>query len=308
MNNVFIDVTVLEPRMKHPTIFNAFDTIAEGSSVVLHNDHDPRPLYYQLLGERGNCFSWTYLLNGPEIWKVEIKKNEKTTESIGEIAAKDMRKAELLKKLGIDFCCGGKRSLEEACLEKGLDIVRVKQELEDTAKQASSGTQMDFSSFSPSFLADYVVNVHHNYVRKNAPLLYELSEKVAAHHGPNNPSLISLREKTHDMLDEILTHMKKEEMVLFPYIKQLETSNGKMSQPAFGSVSNPISMMEHDHVIVGELSKEIRNITRGYTLPSDSCNSVGLLYSKLEEFEGDLLQHIHLENNILFPKALKMEE
>ena len=109
MNSVFIDVTVLEPRMKHPTIFNAFDNVTEGNSVVIHNDHDPKPLYYQLLGERGNCFSWTYLSSGPEIWEVEIKKNSKNDETVGEIAAKDMRKAELLKKLGIDFCCGGKK-------------------------------------------------------------------------------------------------------------------------------------------------------------------------------------------------------
>ena len=109
---LFIDVTVLEPRMKHPTIFNAFDSVSNGDAVVIHNDHDPKPLYYQLLGERGNCFSWTYLLSGPEIWEVEIKKNDKRDETVGEIAAKDMRKAELLKSLGIDFCCGGKKTRE----------------------------------------------------------------------------------------------------------------------------------------------------------------------------------------------------
>ena len=103
---MFIDVTSIEPRMKHPTIFDAFDAVTEGNAVVIHNDHDPKPLYYQLLGERGNCFSWTYLLNGPEIWEVEIRKNRNNSETVGEIAAKDMRKAELLKKLGIDFCCG----------------------------------------------------------------------------------------------------------------------------------------------------------------------------------------------------------
>ena len=195
MNNVFIDVTVLEPRMKHPTIFNAFDSVPEGSAVVIHNDHDPKPLYYQLLGERGNCFSWTYLSNGPEIWEVEIKKNDKDIETIGEIASKDMRKAELFKKLGIDFCCGGKRSLEEACLEKGLDVTRVKQELE---------------------------NVHHTYVRTSADLLTELSDKVAAHHGSTNPFLVSIRNKAHELIHELTTHMKKEELILFPYIKQLE--------------------------------------------------------------------------------------
>ena len=97
MNNVTIDVTALEPRMKHPTIFDAFDSIGAGGTVLIHNDHDPKPLYYQLLGERGNCFSWTYLANGPEVWEVEIRKNGANGETVGEIAAKDMRKAELLK-------------------------------------------------------------------------------------------------------------------------------------------------------------------------------------------------------------------
>src|SRR5690349_14436589 len=144
MNNVFIDVTILEPRMKHPTIFDAFDNVAEGSAVVIHNDHDPKPLYYQLLGERGNCFSWTYLSNGPEIWEVEIKKNDNSnTETVGEIAAKDMRKAALLKKLGIDLCCGGKRSLEDACKEQARDILSVTQELDGSNKHAVAGPQLD---------------------------------------------------------------------------------------------------------------------------------------------------------------------
>jgi len=306
MNNVFIDVTVLEPRMKHPTIFNAFDSVPEGSAVVIHNDHDPKPLYYQLLGERGNCFSWTYLANGPEIWEVEIKKNDKDVETIGEIASKDMRKAELLKKLGIDFCCGGKRSLEEACLEKGLDATRVKQELENTAQLPAQGQQLDFNSWTPSFLADYVVNVHHKYVRTSSELLRELSDKVAGHHGATNPFLISIRNKTHELINELITHMKKEEMILFPYIKQLEA--GENSKKSFDSVKNPIWMMEQEHDIAGELARDIRSLTSDYTLPANACNSVGLLYKKLEEFESDLLQHIHLENNILFPKAIAMEK
>lgn len=308
MNNVFIDVTVLEPRMKHPTIFDAFDNVSEGYSVVIHNDHDPKPLYYQLLGERGNCFSWTYLSNGPEIWEVEIKKNEKNAETIGEIASKDMRKAQLLKKLGIDFCCGGKRSLEEACIEKGLDVHRVKQELQNTETIAPAGPNLDFNAWTLSFLADYITNVHHTYVKENTQLLTELSEKVATHHGPANPSLVALRDKTHELLRELITHLKKEEQILFPYIKQLETPGFKKDQPkAFGSVKDPIWMMESDHDLAGDMAREIRAITNDYTRPANSCNSIGLLYHKLEEFESDLFQHIHLENNILFPKAIELE-
>jgi regulator of cell morphogenesis and NO signaling len=307
MNNVFIDVTVLEPRMKHPTIFDAFDNVAEGSAVVIHNDHDPKPLYYQLLGERGNCFSWTYLSSGPEIWEVEIKKNESSNvETIGEIAAKDMRKAALLKKLGIDFCCGGKRSLEEACKEQGLDVIRVKQELEESNKQPVAGPQLDFNSWALPFLADYIVNVHHGYVKSNSPLLLELSEKVAGHHGENNPALVAVRTKTFELIQELTTHMKKEEQILFPFIKEQGNKTAcSIVKPE--PIKNIISVMERDHDIAGEISKQIRHLTNDYTPPANACNSISLLFHKLEEFENDLLQHVHLENNILFPKAIALE-
>lgn len=108
-----LDVTIIEPRLKHPTIFAHFDKLLPGTAMIIHNDHDPKPLYYQLLGERGNCFTWNYLLNGPAIWEVEIRRNdaEGQAQTMGEIVAKDLRKAEVLKKFGLDFCCGGKKNL-----------------------------------------------------------------------------------------------------------------------------------------------------------------------------------------------------
>ncbi len=305
MNNVFIDVTILEPRMKHPTIFEAFDHITEGGRVVIHNDHDPKPLYYQLLGERGNCFTWTYLTNGPEIWEVEIKKNKSDVETVGEIAAKDIRKAEVFKKMGIDFCCGGKRTLEEVCAEKGLDVIRVKRELEE-APETNTGTQLDFNSFSLSFLSDYIVNVHHGFVNTNLPLIGELSEKVVGHHGISHPFLIDVFNKINELGRELTTHMKKEEQILFPAIKLLD--NGNKEQIRFGAIGNPIRVMEKEHDIAGDIMKDIRKLTADYTLPPQACNSMGLLFQKLEAFEGDLFQHIHLENNILFPKAIALEQ
>ena len=302
---LFIDVTVLEPRMKHPTIFNAFDSVSNGDAVVIHNDHDPKPLYYQLLGERGNCFSWTYLLSGPEIWEVEIKKNDKRDETVGEIAAKDMRKAELLKSLGIDFCCGGKKTIEEACAEKGLDVLRVKKELEENTTIAT-GPQLDFNSFTPSFLIDYILNVHHSYVHKNLPMLFDLSEKVAAHHGHTMPFLVDIARKVNRLRCELTTHMKKEEQILFPAIKLMEI--GTDVKVGFERISEPIMIMERDHDTAGDIMKDIRQLTNGYAVPVNACNSIKMLYFKLEEFENDLFQHVHLENNILFPKALTLDK
>ncbi|MEO6520613.1 MAG: iron-sulfur cluster repair di-iron protein [Mucilaginibacter sp.] len=307
-----LDVTIIEPRLKHPTIFEYFDNLSPGRAFVIHNDHDPKPLYYQLMGERGNCFGWTYLLNGPEIWEVEIRKNDpgQHVETLGEIVSKDLRKAETFKKLGLDFCCGGKKTLEKACKEKGLDILHVRQELEKAANTSSAAPQHDFDSWSLVFLADYVVNVHHAYVKQNLPVLLELSEKVANRHGLNHPELLQIRSNVVALANELLLHLKKEETILFPYIKQLESVNAdsNLSSNAFVSVQEPIAIMENDHDIVGRLAEEIKTLTNNYTLPENACNSYGLLYKKLEDFENDLHMHIHLENNILFPKAVALEQ
>lgn len=309
---VVIDVTKIEPRLKHPTIFEKFDALAEGEAMLIHNDHDPKPLYYQMIGERGNIFTWNYVENGPVVWEVEIRKNVsgKHKETVGEIAAKDIKKAEVFKKLGIDFCCGGKKTIEEACTEKGLDVHYVKQELERSASGTGTLPQHDFDSWDLSFLTDYIVNVHHAYVRNSIPVLSDLSRKVAEHHGDTNPELNGIRDKVDEMASEMKVHMKKEEHILFPYIKQMESSkaSGTEFRGSFGSVQQPISVMENDHDIVGDLAEEIRILTDNYTLPGNACNSYSLLYRKLEDFENDLHMHVHLENNILFPKAIELEK
>ncbi len=167
-----LNVTLLEPRQKHPTIFARFDLLAVGESLTLHNDHDPKPLYYQLLGERGNIFTWEYLEQGPESWKVRIGKKitGENDETLGQIAAKDLRKAEIFKKYGLDFCCGGKKTVKEACAEKGLDATRVEQELQQADKNPAT-RPLPYGDWSLDFLADYIVNTHHSYVRKTLPEL-----------------------------------------------------------------------------------------------------------------------------------------
>ncbi len=304
-STIFIDVTTMAPADKHPSIFNAFDKIAPGASVILHNDHDPKPVYYQLMGLRGNCFTWQYLKKGPEIWEVQIKKNETTNgeETIGEIVRGDIRKAEVFKKLGIDFCCGGKKTLAQACKEKGLSEITVTELLEEPTQTDTQN--LDFKSWNAGFLADFIVNQHHEYVRTNAPLIKELSEKVSTKHIEKYPYLKTVHDKVLLLLNELDTHMKKEEVILFPYIKQMEAS--QMKAGGFNSVQNPIWVMEQDHDLAGELLRDIKMLTNNYVAPEDACNSHRLYLHKLQEFENDLFQHIHLENNILFPKALEVE-
>jgi regulator of cell morphogenesis and NO signaling len=307
-----LNVTILEPRQKHPTIFIRFDELTEGESLTILNDHDPKPLYYQLLGERGNVFTWEYLEEGPELWKVKISKRitGENDETLGQIVAKDLRKAQVFKKYGLDFCCGGKKTVKEACAEKGLDVTKVEQELQQADKLPSS-RPLPYGDWSLEFLADYIVNTHHSYVKKTLPDIKAYAEKVMKVHGNRHPELLRIHQLVEDVNTELMEHMGKEERILFPYIKELEAAKNN-ARPLhvihFGTVQNPINMMEMEHEMVGKNLEEIRKLSDNYLLPDDACASYSLLYRMLDEFEEDLHLHIHLENNILFPKALEIEK
>jgi regulator of cell morphogenesis and NO signaling len=262
-----------------------------------------------MLGERGNVFTWEYLEKGPW-WRVQIRKNDGEVETLGEIATKDLRKAEIFKKYGLDFCCGGKKTVRQACADKGIDATKVEEELQN-AEVAAFTRPLPYNEWSLSFLADYIVNTHHSYVTKTLPELKAYATKVAKVHGSHHPELVPVRQLVEDIDQELTEHMVKEESILFPFIKQLEASksNGKKLEPAgFGTVQNPINMMEHEHEAVGKNLEKIRVLTNDYAIPEDACASYKLLFKMLEEFESDLFTHIHLENNILFPKALKLEK
>jgi regulator of cell morphogenesis and NO signaling len=306
-----LDVTVIEPRLKHPTIFRKFDELAGGEFFVIHNDHDPKPLYYQLLGERGNIFQWEYLLQGPEIWQVRITKlTPEQGQTIGELVAKDYRKAEIFKKYGLDFCCGGKKSVARACSEKGIDAAQVEKELNALTESPVSRSQ-DFAAWDLSFLADYIENTHHTYVRESLPALTEYTTKIARVHGQRHPELVAVAQHFAAVAAELTSHMPKEERILFPYIRQLNQAakaGTTMERPGFGTIQNPINMMEMEHEAAGNSMEAIRELTGGYTVPADGCTTYRLAFAKLQEFEADLHEHIHLENNILFPKALELEQ
>lgn len=307
-----LDVTAIEPRFKHPTIFEKFDELLEGSAFVIYNDHDPKPLYYQMIAERGQVFEWEYLDEGPLTWQVKITKLNlgAKPKTIGELVANDYRKAEVFRKFGLDFCCGGKKSVKEACNAKGIDPEEVEESLDAIENQIIDHTH-DFKSWEIGFLADYILNTHHKYVVDSLPMLYQLTEKVARRHGDVHPELIEIERLFNLVADELSSHMMKEENVLFPYIKELSAAkmNGtKMEQSPFGSIQHPIRMMESDHTLVGGFSEKMNELSAGYTPPENACASYSVLFHKLNEFEKDLHQHIHLENNILFPAAIELEK
>lgn len=307
-----LDVTVIEPKLKHPTIFVKFDALAEGESFIIHNDHDPKPLYYQLLAERGNIFNWEYLESGPEWWKVKIGKLALGAKeaTIGEMVTKDFRKAEVFKKFGLDFCCGGKKTLNKACAEKGIDIVELEKQLQAVENVSVSSSQ-DYASWDLDFLSDYIVNTHHKYVIRSMPAISEYTQKVAKVHGQNHPEAIEIANLFQQVRAELESHMIKEENILFPYIKELVTAQknkSKIGPCPFGTIANPISMMESEHELVGDISETIGKLTNDFVPPADACTTYRLSYSALKEFIDDLHQHIHLENNILFPKAIQLEK
>jgi regulator of cell morphogenesis and NO signaling len=226
-------------------------------------------------------------------------------ESVGDIASKDLRKAEVFKKWGVDFCCGGKKILIEACKAAEVDVADVIEDLKQTSESAYAPVH-DFTTWSLDFLADYIYNVHHKYVRQNAMLIEELADKVAARHGDVHPELRTLSVQLKPFFEDLLHHIEKEEQLVFPYIKKLV--EGGVVDNAFTSIQSPIQMMEEEHEAAGDELREFRKLTAGYSLPADACNSYRLLFNKIKEFENDLFQHIHLENNILFPKALQLED
>ena len=309
-----LNVTEIEPKLKHPTIFTRFDALKAGESLTILNDHDPKPLYYQLLGERGNIFTWEYREQGPKLWRIKISKRPEgvADETLGEIAAKDLRKAEVFKKYGLDFCCGGKKTVKEACAEKGIDATKVEHELQNSDKTSFTARPLPYNDWNLDFLADYIVNTHHSYVKNTIPDLRVYAEKVAKVHGAHHPELLQINKLAQEVCDEMSSHMVKEETILFPYVKQLVASknagNGAVKFGNLESVETPVNMMEMEHEVVGNNMDEIRKISNNYALPEDACASYSYLFKTLDEFENDLHIHVHLENNILFPKAIDLEK
>lgn len=304
-----LKVYELEPRLKHPTIFQWFEKLLPDGAFVIENDHDPKPLYYQMLGELGPVFNWEYTEQGPEIWKVLIQRKAAGEPTIGEIAAKDMKKAEALKRLGIDFCCGGGKTVRQAASEAGIQPEELEKVLKQT-EHSVAGVNLAFNNWDADFLADYIYNQHHKYFYDNGDLILQLAVKVREAHGKTHPELIRIAELVSTLFEDLKNHFYKEEKILFPYIKELAIYKREGIRPSseISMTQGPLAMMHMEHEAAGDILKTIRSIANNYQAPSNACNSFRFLYSKLEELEKDLHQHIHLENNILFPKALQIEK
>jgi len=231
-----------------------------------------------------------------------------TTINIGEIVAQDFRTAAVFKKYGIDFCCKGNRTIEDACSKKGIDQESIYRDIE---RLPGKSGEIDYTSWPLDLLADYVEKKHHRYVEEKTPYLLQFLNKLCKVHGNTHPELFEINDLFNQTAVSLAEHMQKEEMVLFPFIREMVKIQNKgeaYNPPAFGTVENPVNMMKHDHEEEGERFRKISQLANGYTPPADACNTYRVTYAMLEEFENDLHLHIHLENNILFPGAVRMEQ
>ncbi len=229
--------------------------------------------------------------------------------TVAEVVKENIKAAHIFKKHGIDFCCGGGITIEQACAKNGVDYAILGKELEEIDENISKAYNYD--NWDINFLTDHILNIHHKYVEESIPILLQYAAKVANVHGHHYKEVVEINNLVIDVAKELAVHMKKEELILFPFIKQLYIADKKKSKPdlpLFGSVNNPIELMQNEHENAGDIFKLIAKLSNNYTPPEEACNTFRALYAKLDEFEQDLHLHIHLENNILFPKTIQLEQ
>ena len=229
---------------------------------------------------------------------------------IGEYVEKDIRTTAVFSKYGIDFCCKGNKKIEEECDKKNIDTTVLQEELE-TVLTTKDDSGIDFKSWPLDLLADYIAKTHHRYVEEKTQILLPFLDKLCKVHGASHPELFEINELFVGCAGELAQHMKKEELMLFPFIKKMakaRLTDELIAAPHFGTVKNPIAMMMAEHEAEGDRFVKIAELTNNYTPPADGCSTYRVTFAMLSDFEQDLHKHIHLENNILFPAAALLEQ
>jgi regulator of cell morphogenesis and NO signaling len=231
--------------------------------------------------------------------------------TVRDLALETSSATRVFEKMGIDYCCGGNKSLEEACRGANLSLEQVQTALDAAERESNARVDRDWQREPLADLIAHINATHHKYVREEILRMGPLFEKVCGVHGKNHPELLHIQGVFRGVAQELTNHMMKEETVLFPYIVRMEEAviqQEPVLPPPFGTVANPIAMMEHEHDSAGNALRAMHSASNGYAAPDGACTSYKALYRALAEFEADLHQHIHLENNILFPRAVKMEK
>lgn len=235
--------------------------------------------------------------------------SELLNRTVGEIVAEDYRTARVFKSNKIDFCCNGNIILGDICKKKDLDSVYIIKQLNNIAVN-NSKQPLDYQNWRLDILAEYIERKHHRYIEEVSPTLVMFLDKLCKVHGKNHPELFDIEMLFNRSAGELATHMKKEELLLFPFIKKLvkaKQNKEKIVPPKFGSVSHLIQSMKNEHIDEGERFRNIAKLSSDFKTPADGCNTYKVSFSMLREFDEDLQLHIHLENNILFPQAVELE-
>jgi regulator of cell morphogenesis and NO signaling len=231
-----------------------------------------------------------------------MKEEEISILTIGEIVARDFRAASVFKAAGIDFCCGGKKKLSETCSENGIDETSLKEKLLELESVPDKGTH-NYIEWEPVFLCDYIINTHHKYVMKTMPDILLYTAKISDVHGDRHPELKEVAALFSAINRELLQHLKNEEEIFFPAVREFISTGTKKSKDV---IISEIERLSAEHESAGGAMDKINVITNKYQLPADSCNTYNITFKLLEQFEDDLHVHVHLENNVLFPKLFQL--
>jgi regulator of cell morphogenesis and NO signaling len=229
-------------------------------------------------------------------------------QTVGDVVASDFRAARVFERYGIDFCCGGNIAISDVCKEKGIDPQQLQREIEDASAQPLERSQ-NYGSWELPFLADYIVNTHHAYLRDNMGTISAYANKIAQVHGPHHPEVIKIAEIFEKIAADMTLHLREEEEMLFPAIRKIEELKKGGTAGDANEVEKlraNLTSLTHEHDEIGAAVHAIRDLSNEYAIPSDACNTFKLTYKMLKDFEDDLHKHVHLENNILFPKAAKL--
>lgn len=229
--------------------------------------------------------------------------------TVADYVIENIKTAPIFKKYGIDFCCKGNITINKVCQKNKINLNTLKSELENV--ESVSDVLQDYNTWSLNFLTLYIENVHHSYVKESLPIISQYINEVIKTYGNTHPELLKINKLFRKASSEVLSHLQKEEQILFPYIKQLiaaDKRHKKISIPSFITIHTPIKMLEYEHEEINNLFREIAKLTDNYSIPESVSNTYKDLYIKLEEFEQDLYHHIHLEHNILHRKALELEK
>lgn len=237
--------------------------------------------------------------------EMEMQGKSELNVTVADLVSRNIDTAHVFKKYGIDFCCGGGKRISEVCVEKGIDEAKLMEDLAQANRKIDRSK--DYQSWSIPHLIMHIENIHHSYVKESLPMLMEYAEKVARVHGHHYTELLEIKELTEDLNHDLTTHLGKEEKILFPMLRRLflAKANGENLDQHL-PISEPIAAMFKEHDQAGSILSKLETLTLGFEPPEGACNTFRAFYAKLSEFEQDLKLHIHLENNILFPKATSL--